>query len=110
MKYVFIVIIVAIVISLIALFMALDKLMKKLAVTVNKATKLNENIEEVNSKKEEISKTKESWKFFTRIYIVLTILKEVMDDYKDAKKKKRNFAKSFSKTCVRNVSRINKLI
>lgn len=110
MKYVFVVIIVAIIITLIALFMALGKLMKKLAITGSKVSKLNENIEEVNNKKEEISKTKENWKFFTRIYIVLTILKEVMDDYKDAKKKKRNFAKSFSKTCVRSVSKINKLI
>ena len=109
MKNVFIVIIVAIFITLIVLFIVLGRLMKKLATTNEKVNKLNSNLEEANKKKETITKTKESWKFFASIYIIVTVLKETMDDYKSSKKRKRSIAKSLSKTCAKNISRISKI-
>lgn len=109
MKYVFITILIVLIITIIFLFISLGKLMKKLATTVSKTNKLNCNIEEMNNKTEKISKTKNSWKFFTSILIILTILKETLDDYKTAKKHKKNLVKSLSKTCARNVTKISKI-
>lgn len=109
MKYVFIVIIIALVIALIAMFVVLGKLMKKLAITNSKVEKLNTNINEAKQKKEAISKTKDSWSFFASIFIIISVLKETMNDYKDTKKRKRNIAKSFTKTCAKNISKISKI-
>ena len=108
-KYLYIPIIITLIAVLFILFANLAKLMKKVAITNDSANILRENINEVKEKTKQIEQTRDSWRFFISIFIVFTIIKETIIDYKNTSKLKRTFSKSFTKTCVRNVSKIKKI-
>lgn len=109
MKYLYILLIIAIIVVLIKLFIELTKLMKKAAGLNDNINKLNDDINNSNQKVEEIKSTEKSWKFFFSIYIILSVLKEVFKDYKRSSLLTRNLPKSFAKTCAKNVGKIKKI-
>lgn len=103
MKTVYVIIIIALLITLIYLFISLVRLMKKLAGVSDGINRINNNIEEINKKKEEIDKSKNSFKFFFTIYVVASVLKQTLAN------RKQGLAKSFAKTCIKNASKISKI-
>lgn len=109
MKYIYIVIVIALIVVFVLLIKQLVKLMKKAAGLNDNIDKLNNNISRVNDKVEDIKQTKESWQFFATVYIVYSILKETMKDYKSSSILTRGIAKSFTKTCAKNVSKLSKI-
>lgn len=108
-KYIYIPVIIVLIIVLIIFIKSLAKLMKKTAGLNDNINKLKNNIDIANNKVEDIKQTKQSWQFFFTIYIVYSILKETVKDYKKSSKHSRGIAKSFSKTCVKNASKLSKI-
>lgn len=108
-KYIYVVIISTLIVVFALLIKQLAKLMKKTAALNNNIDELKNNISKTNHKVEDIKETKESWKFFATTYIVYAILKETIKDYMNSSILTRGIAKSFTKTCVKNVSKLNKI-
>lgn len=108
-KFLYIPIIITLVIVLIVFFVKLAGLMKKVVGVNDSVGKMNNDLNKINESKKQIEDTKNSWRFFISIFIIITILKEVFEDYHDTKKDKRQLSKSFKKTCVKNIGKIKKI-
>lgn len=108
-KYIYIPVIICLIIVFIMFIYALAILMKKAAGLNKNIDSLKNNIGIANNKVEEIKKTKESWQFFATIYIVYSVLKETIKDYKNSSLLTKGLAKSFTKTCIKNASRLSKI-
>lgn len=109
MNYVYVIIATALLVTLVIFFVALAKLMKKVAGVNNRINELKENVNEVNEKTKQIEETKDSWRFFISIYTICLVLKQTISDYRSTKLTKRSITKSFSKTCTKNFSKIKKI-
>ena len=109
-KYIYIPIIVVLIIVFIIFIKKLASLMKNAAGINNKIDNLNSNLVIASNKKQEIEKSKDSYKFFFTIYVVLSVLRSVFKDYKHTSKAKRSIVGSFTKTCIKNSSKLSKII
>lgn len=108
MTFIYVVIIIVIIILLIKLFIELSKFSKKLDTVKLNRSNLDENINLSNDKIDEIKSTKRSWKFFFTIYLTYTLIKELITDFK--KESKRKVITSLSKTAIKSVGKINKIV
>ena len=108
-KYIYIVLIIAIVIELIYLFARLSVLKKELDKLGIELESLEENLNKVKEHMEAIEKTKNSWRFFLSIYLVLSIFKMATKDYRKSKDKDKSYIKSLAKVAAKNASTISKI-
>ena len=108
-KYLYIPIIITLIIVVIIFLIRLARFMKKVAGVNDNISRMNDDLNKINDSKKQIADTKKSWQFFASVFIIIAILKEVLEDYRNTKKDKRQLSKSFKKTCVKNVSRIRKI-
>ncbi len=105
MPYIYGVLIIGILIALIALFIRLSKTLKKAAMMKEVAEVLDREMKEIDMKKEQIARTKDSWTFFVALFGAWFIIKETFKYYKS----ERSLPKSFTKALMRHSSQISKL-
>lgn len=104
-KYLYIIVIIGLVIVLAIFIKELIGFLKKLSKI--DTTKLTKNVETINNKVNDIEETKKSWKFFLKIYIISSIIKEIFEDLKKGSKKV--VAASIAKTAIKNVGKIKNI-
>ena len=85
------------------------KLFKSLKLITFDVNKLETNLALVKQKMEEIEETADTWKVVISLYLISSILSTTKKDYKKSKKKNKSYLKSLAKTCLKNVSTINKI-
>lgn len=104
MKYLYIVIIIALVISLIALVRQLLKVMKTISKMKPSIDSLNNNLTKTNEKVEEIKSSKESWSFFISIYIIYSVLKTTLTNLKQ-----QTIKAAFISACIAHAAQLKKV-
>lgn len=104
-KYLYIIVILVLIIVLIIFFRELLKLMKRLS-QIN-TRNITNNIEITKDKLNKLKKDEESIKTAGAIFLVVSILKETLNDYKKSTKKK--MLKSLTKTCIKNATKLSKI-
>lgn len=110
-KYIYIILIIAIVIELIYLVTRLMVLKKELDKLGIELESVEQNLNKVKVHLEAIEETKDSWKFFLSLYLILSIFKMATKEFRKSKKANKNisFASTLAKVCVKNISTINKI-
>lgn len=103
MKYVYIALITALLITLIAFFVRLSKTMKKIAETGEGVSTLSSDLDQTNEKLSAISDSKDSYKFFLSLFAIILIVKETFKYYKS----ERSLPKSFTKAVLRHNAQIS---
>lgn len=95
-KYLYIVVIIAIFIALIYLFVsAIIPVVKTLSELLISLTNINDKVESINEDLEKISYTlNNSLPLFVDIAFFVLVLKTILKDYRDTKKSKRSLIKS----------------
>lgn len=103
-NYIYTAIIVVFIISLIFLVKKLIGTFKILASVNNSIESISGNVDKINIKVEKIKKSKESFKFFFAIYIIIVIIKETLQN-----RKNESTGKALSKSCIKHASQLAKL-
>jgi len=105
MKYVYILLIAVLLVTVIVFIINLVKMMKEIALTADKTTGITSTVESSKSKIDYIKNTENSWSFFISLFVVMTIIKETF------KYKRRNdsLSRSFARSCIRHSSQITKI-
>ena len=103
MKYVYIALIAALFITLIAFFIRLSKTMKKITETAEGASSVSSLLNQTNEKLSLISQSKDSYKFFLSLFAIILIIKETFKYYKSEK----SLPKSFTKAVLRHNTQIS---
>ena len=108
-RYIYIILIIVIVIELIFLLSRLLILKKELDKLDIELESVEQNLNKVKEHMEAIEKTKDSWKFFLSIYLILSIFKLATKDYKKTNKANRSYVNSLAKVCAKNITTIKKI-
>ena len=108
-KYIYIILIAVIVIELIYLITRLFALKKELDKLGIELESIENNLNEVKEHMETIGKTKDSWKFFLSLYLILSILKMTKKEYRKSKNPDKTYLKTLAMVCAKNISTINKI-
>lgn len=109
MKYIYLVLIIVILITMIILF-------KKTAIFSNNLSMINNRILLIKEKANEIKPQKVNKETnnnhsisFSSIIVIASLLKEIMIDYKKPSKRKKSALKSTGKTLAKNIGKIRKI-
>lgn len=105
MPYVYGLLIIVLIGTLIAFFVRLSKTMKKVAETLQGTQGMSEKLEKMNESVVKIQASKESWTFFAAIFAISVIIKETFKYYRS----ERSLSKSFAKALKRHASVVTKL-
>ena len=108
-KYIYIVLIAVIIIELIYLITRLFALKKELDKLGIEIDSVENNLDKVKEHMEAIEKTKDSWKFFLSLYLILSILKMTKKEYIKSKKPDKTYLKTLAMVYAKNISTINKI-
>ena len=82
--------------------------MKKLANITEKTNNISKGIASINEKSEKVKKSYQSIKFFFNIYVICIVVKETIRSIK--KLTREGLKKEFALACVKNASKIAKMI
>lgn len=108
-KYIYIVLIIVIVIELVLLVARLLVLKKELDKLGIELESIEKNLDKVKEHMEAIKETKNSWRFFLSLYLILSIFKMATKEYRKNKKDNKTYINSLAKVCVKNITTIRKI-
>ena len=99
-KYIYYLLALIIVIALVILLKKMIELAKSLQVVAKHGQNISDNLNSMQDKVEAIDHTcSVSIPFFTKLFLIISILNETTKDFFNTKISKRNFRKSFKKVC-----------
>lgn len=108
-KNIYIALIIIIVLELIYLFYKLLNLKKELNKLNVEIESIENNLEKIKVQLESIGETKDSWKFFLSLYLLLSVFKMANKDYRKSKKPNKTYLASLAKVCAKNITTIKKI-
>ena len=104
-KYVYILLGIALIGVIIALLIHLGKMMKTLAQTAQKTENITRNLEADKEKISFIRNSKDSWSFFLSLYVVAVVLKEALQN----RKREDSFIKSLTYSGKKHAKQLSKI-
>ena len=104
-RYIYILLGIALAGVIIALLIRLGKLMRSVSSTVDRTGNITKNLEADKEKIAVIQRSKDSWTFFLSLYAIFVVLKEAIRN----RKREDSFVKSLTYSGVKHAKQLSKI-